>query len=78
MPEIVSKRSRRARWAVPAAAAVLVGLQIAGAGSAFAGRGDGAYVWRDRSGVRTVLEGQCFADGGSQLVSSGSTYDCRR
>ncbi|MPY61712.1 hypothetical protein [Streptomyces spongiae] len=79
MSEVVPKRSRRVRWAVPAAAAVLVGLQIAGAGSAFAGKGDEAYVWQNRTGVRTALERQCHADGGSQLVFTGrGAYDCLR
>lgn len=62
-----SNRRRPARWLVPAAAALLVGLQVAGASSAFAGRADN--IWHNRTGKFTVLERQCKADGGVGLIS---------
>ncbi|GAA3804214.1 hypothetical protein ACFS5L_11025 [Streptomyces phyllanthi] len=69
-----TNRRRRTKWALSAATVTLLGLQIAGAGSAFAGRED---VWQDRIGTEAALARQCAADGGTQLTNI-RTYDSTR
>ncbi|MEU6371581.1 hypothetical protein [Streptomyces sp. NPDC046909] len=72
---------RRTRWALSAVTFTLLGLQVAGAGSAFAGRED---VWQDRIGTQDALTQQCAKDGGTKLTnirpydSTRVIADCKR